>query len=42
MLGPMALLAQFDVSRYTSLILVQFLGACIFWFIDKWIFDEET
>lgn len=23
-----------------ALPIVQFIGACIFWYVDKWIFDE--
>jgi len=24
-----------------SLALAQVIGACVFWYIDKWIFDDE-
>ncbi len=25
---------------YVALALAQFLGACVFWFVDSWIFDD--
>jgi hypothetical protein len=25
-----------------ALPIVQFLGACVFWYVDGWIFDEEN
>ncbi len=41
MLGPMALFAAMGIGRYLSLVLVQIVGACIFWYVDKWIFSDE-
>jgi hypothetical protein len=41
MVGPMWLLGQFNVSRPVSLVLVQAMGACIFYYIDYWIFNDN-
>lgn len=42
MIGPMTLLGYFDVSRPVSLVLVQVLGAMIFWYVDRWIFNDTS
>lgn len=41
MMGPMIVLGWFDISRPVSLVTVQFIGACLFWYIDKWIFTDS-
>lgn len=42
MMGPMLLLGSLNVSRPVSLVSVQFMGACIFWYVDKWIFSDRN
>jgi len=34
-----------DVLGLMSVIalpIVQFIGACVFWYVDRWIFDENS
>jgi hypothetical protein len=41
MIGPITLLGNMNISRPVSLILVQIFGAMIFWYVDKWIFEDK-
>jgi hypothetical protein len=40
MMGPMVALELLGVGRVLSLVIVQCIGAMIFYHIDGWIFDE--
>lgn len=41
MMGPMFLATtMLGLPAWLALPLVQFIGACIFWYIDSWIFAE--
>jgi hypothetical protein len=30
------------LPAWQALALSQFIGACVFWYIDKWIFEDQT
>ena len=42
MMLPMYLLADVvGLASFYALPIVQFIGATIFWYVDKWIFDDS-
>lgn len=42
MTAPMYVLTEvFSLVSIVALPIVQFIGACVFWYIDRWIFDDE-
>ncbi|XGI83405.1 hypothetical protein ACEU6E_09020 [Halorutilales archaeon Cl-col2-1] len=40
MMLPMTVLDLLSLPVQINLIITQFIGACIFWFVDRKIFDE--
>ncbi|MFB6159175.1 MAG: hypothetical protein ABEJ95_05995 [Candidatus Nanohalobium sp.] len=42
MMGPMTVLDYVNLPVQLNLAVTQFIGACIFWYIDKWIFSEDA
>ena len=40
MAGPITLLSA-HFSPWLALALAQVVGACVFWYVDKWIFDDR-
>ncbi|MDY6774856.1 MAG: hypothetical protein SV253_02025 [Halobacteria archaeon] len=40
MMLPMTMLDLLKLPVQINLVITQFIGACIFWFIDRRIFDE--
>jgi hypothetical protein len=42
MTGPIFVLTVvFGLPSVVALPIVQFMGACVFWYVDRWIFDDE-
>lgn len=41
MMGPMFVATtMIGLPGWAALPLVQVIGACIFWYVDRWIFEE--
>ena len=38
----LGILQSFGLPLWFGVVMAQFVGALIFWFIDKWIFKDDT